>query len=212
LRAGAWIAASAILLVGCGGHSAGSSSTGGGATAAAVPAGDWPTFDHDSRRSGVGPADIGIDAANVGRLQTRVVHIDGTVDSSAIELHGVFVRGRTRDVIVVTTTYGKTIAIDPGTGTKLWEYTPSSYRSLAGSSQITNAAPVADPDRRFVYAATPDGHIRKLSISTGREMRSGHWPVRITFDATREKLASALNLSGRLVVAATGGYVGDAPI
>jgi hypothetical protein len=35
--------------------------------------------------------------------------------------------------------------------------------------------------------------------------------VRVTFDATHEKLASALNISGRFVIAVTGGYIGDAP-
>jgi hypothetical protein len=212
IPARALIAACGILLVACGGHAIGAkeSTTAGAATR--VPAGDWTTFNYNSQRSGVGPADVGITAGNVNRLQTRVVRIDGTVDASAIELRGVTVRGRARDVIVVTTTYGKTIAIDPNTGAKLWEFTPSSYRSLAGSPQITTATPVADPNRRFVYAASPDGHVHKLALATGAEARSGHWPVRVTFDPTREKLAGALNLSGGFVVAVTGGYVGDQPI
>jgi outer membrane protein assembly factor BamB len=205
----ALLVATGVLLVACGGHAVGASDP--GVAAASVPAGDWTTFDYNAQRSGVGPADTGINAGNAGRLQTRDVHIDGTVDSSAIELHGVKVRGRTRDAIFVTTTYGKTIAIDPGTGARLWEYTPSSYGSLAGSSQITTTSPVADPGRRFVYAASPDGRIHKLSVSTGAEVRSRHWPVRVTFDATREKLAGALNISGAFVIAVTGGYIGDAP-
>jgi len=80
-----------------------------------------------------------------------------------------------------------------------------------GSSQITNTSPAADPGRRYVFAASPDGLIRKLNVSTGRQVRSGHWPVRVTFDATHEKLASALNLSGRELIVTTGGYFGDAP-
>src|SRR5204863_731396 len=83
-----WIAACAILLMACGGHATGASDK-AVAPAAAVPAGDWPTFDYDSKRSGVGPAGTGINSRNVGRLRTRVVPIDGTVDSSAIELHGI---------------------------------------------------------------------------------------------------------------------------
>jgi hypothetical protein len=208
------LAACAILLVACGGHAIGASDPGtiqSTAGTAAVPAGDWTTFDYNSQRSGVGPSATGITAGNVGRLQTRIVHVDGTVDSSAVELHGVVVRGRARDVIVATTTYGKTIAIDPGTGRTLWEFTPSSYRSLAGSSQITTATPVADPNRRLVYAASPDGHIHKLVLATGAEVRTGHWPVRVTFDATHEKLAGALNVTGGSVIAVTGGYIGDAP-
>jgi len=210
MAARAWIAVCAILLVACGGHAIGASDAATAGTAA-VPAGDWMTFDYNSQRSGVGPADVGIGAGNVNRLKTRVVHVDGTVDSSAIELHGITVRGRARDMIVVTTTYGKTIAIDPGTGAKLWEFTPSSYRSVAGSSQITTATPVADPDRRFVYAASPDGRVHKLVLATGAEARSGHWPVRVTFDASKEKLAGALNVSGGLLLVTTGGYIGDSP-
>jgi hypothetical protein len=205
-----WFAACAILLVACGGHAIGASD-GGAVAAGPVPAGDWTTFDFNSQRSGVGPADTGIGAGNVGRLRTRVVRLDGTVDSSAIELHGIKVHGRARDVIVVTTTYGKTIEIDPGNGSKLWEFTPSSYRSVAGSSQITTATPVADPDRRFVYAASPDGRVHKLALATGKEVRSRHWPVRVTFDPTREKLPASFNISGGTLIVTTGGYVGDAP-
>ncbi|MFL5866760.1 MAG: hypothetical protein ACJ766_06630, partial [Thermoleophilaceae bacterium] len=53
------------------------------------------------------------------------------------------------------------------------------------------------------------GQVHKLSVRTGHEARG--WPVRVTRDATHEKLASALNLSGRYVLAVTGGYIGDAP-
>ena len=71
-----------------------------------------------------------------------------------------------RDV-VVTTTYGRTIAFDPGSGAKLWEFSPADVRSYQGSSQITTATPVADPGRRYVYAARPDGVIHKLSVTDG---------------------------------------------
>lgn len=160
---------------------------------------------------GVGPARTGITAANLGRLRMRVVHLGGTVDSAPIELHGISVRGRRRDVAVVTTTYGRTIAIDPGTGQHLWQFTPGDIRSYQGTAQVTTATPVADPDRRYVYATSPDGYIHKLSLSTGREVRSGHWPARITFDPTHEKLPAALNISGGSVLVTTGGYIADIP-
>jgi outer membrane protein assembly factor BamB len=187
-----------VLGAGC---ASASSSTG---LAAAVPSGDWLRFNYDAQRSGVGPGDTGITARNVGQLQTRVVHLDGVADSSAIELHAVTVRGRTRDVAVVTTTSGHTIAFDPASGSRLWEF--------AGSgSTITTASPIADPNRRYVYATSPDGRIHKLALSSGREIRSGKWPVRATFDPSREKLAGSLNISGRYLIAVTGGYFGDAP-
>jgi outer membrane protein assembly factor BamB len=207
----------ALAVTACGSHAAGHSATTArtssatapaqAAPARAVPDGDWTTFDFDPQRSGVGPASTGITAANASRLTRRTVRIDGVADSSAIQLHAIRLHGRKRDVVVLTTTYGRTIALDPNTGAKLWEFAPSDIGSYQGSSQITTASPVADPDRRYVYAASPDGFIHKLSITTGRQA----WAGRITFDPRREKIEGGLNISGGYVVAATGGYYGDAP-
>jgi outer membrane protein assembly factor BamB len=140
-------------------------------------------------------------------LRRRTVTLPGTVDSSPIALHAVNVSGRRRDVVVVTTTYGRTLAIDPLSGQRLWQFVPGDIGSYQGSAQITTATPVADPDRRSVYAATPDGYVHKLSLATGRSL----WATRVTWDPTHEKLAAALNISGPFVVVTTGGYVGDAP-
>ena len=178
---------------------------------ATVPAGDWPTFGFTAQRSSVGPARTGISASTVHSLHARVVHIDGTVDASAVELHGVTVGGRRHDAIFVTTTYGKTIAIDPGSGRRLWEFTPGDYRTYAASDKVTDTTPVADPGRRFIYAVTPDGFVHKLAVASGREVRAGGWPARITWDPTREKMDSPLGVSGSSVIATSGGYIGDAP-
>jgi hypothetical protein len=48
-------------------------------------------------------------------------------------------------------------------------------------------------------------------VANGREVRTGSWPVRVTFDPTREKMDSALNLSAAGLIVTTGGYIGDAP-
>jgi PQQ-like domain len=181
------------------------------AGSARAPSGDWTRFDYNAQRSGVGPASTGITARNLNSLRLRRIQLDGTVDSSPIQLHALRVRGRVRDVVFVTTTYGRTIAFDPGTATKLWEYVPPDIRRYEGTYQITNTTPVADPGRRYLYAASPDGLIRKLSTTTGHEVRSGNWPARVTLLPAREKLGTALNLSGNSVIATTGGYVGDAP-
>jgi hypothetical protein len=217
----------AVLLVACGGQGAGSSSSRPGNSSrasapgrtsspgqtsrASVPDADWLRFDFDARRSGVGPARTGITGGNLGRLNLRRVAVDGTVDSSAIYLHAAKVAGRTRDVAIVTTTYGRTIAFDPGTGKRLWQFTPQDIGSYEGSAQITTATPIADPDRRFVYAASPDGRVHKLRVGNGQEIRSGGWPARVTFDPAKEKIASALNITGTSVIVVTGGYLGDAP-
>jgi outer membrane protein assembly factor BamB len=173
--------------------------------------GDWTRFGFDAARHNAGPARTGITEANIGRLRRQQVRLPGTVDSSPIYLRSVSVRGRRHDVFVVTTSYGKTIAVDAASGARLWTFTPSGYASWAGGERITNATPVAAPSRRFVYAVAPDGRIHKLRVATGTEVRAGRWPVAITRLPTREKIAPALNYSRGLVLAATGGYIGDAP-
>ena len=144
---------------------------------------------------------------NVSHLRRQRVQLGGTVDSSAIYLHHVRVRGKARDVFFVTTTYGKTEAIDASSGRVLWRYTPAGYSAWAGSYRITNATPVADPGRTFVYAASPDGKIQKLRVSNGRAV----WRRSITLLPAREKITSSLNFANGHVLATTGGYIGDAP-
>jgi len=121
------------------------------------------------------------------------------------------VEGTAHDVFIVTTSYGKTIAVDAAAGAVLWRFIPNGYASWAGSRQITNATPVADPSRRHVYAVSPDGRIHKIEIASGHEVTRDAWPAVITRDPRHEKIAPALNFSRGLVLAATGGYFGDAP-
>jgi outer membrane protein assembly factor BamB len=171
------------------------------------PANDWTQFGWDLASSSSPTVPSGITAANVASLIRRQVKLDGTVDSSAIYLHGVTVKGSTHDVFFVTTTYGKTVAVDANKGTVLWEYTPPKYDSWVGTRQITNSTPVADPDREYIYAAAPDGTVQKLAVSDGHVL----WTTPITLLPIREKIASPLKEFRGHIVAATGGYIGDRP-
>ena len=171
---------------------------------------DWPLFGRTPDRAGASPAGQGLRAHTIGRLRRIGLTIPGTVDSSPIYLHDVRVRGARRDVFVVTTTYGRTLALDARDGRVLWTFTPRRIGSWQGTAQITNASPAADPGRRFVFTASPDGRVHRLSLAAGRES-AGRWPVRVTRDPTHEKLTSSLNVAGRLLIVTTGGYIGDAP-
>jgi outer membrane protein assembly factor BamB len=168
---------------------------------------DWTRFGWDAARSSAAPDATGITATNVGTMQRQQVTLDGTVDASPIYLHGARVNGGTHDVFLVTTTYGKTLAVDANDGAILWRFTPSGYDSWAGSRRITNSTPVADPNREFIYAASPDGHVQKISVADGHAV----WSTAITLLPEREKIASSLNYHRGRVVAVTGGYIGDAP-
>ena len=168
---------------------------------------DWTRFGWDASRSNAAKDETGITAGNIATMRRQQVALDGTVDASPIYLHGVRAKGGTHDVFFVTTTYGKTLAIDADDGTILWRFTPSGYDSWAGSRQITTTTPVADPSREFIYAASPDGRIQKLAVADGHSV----WSTAITSLPAREKIASALNFYHGRVVAVTGGYIGDAP-
>ncbi len=209
------------LLAACGSGSGSSSaavgtiSTGeGAASTSGATLAAWPEFGLDPARSDATGAATGITAANIGRLHRRQVKLPGTIDSSPVYLGGAKVRGGTHDVVVVTSSYGRTFALDARSGRRLWTYTPPGYSRWVGSAQITTASPVLDnlPHQRFVFAASPDGKVHKLALASGREVRSGHWPVSVTRDPTKEKMGAALNVDGRWVIAATGGYIGDIPV
>src|SRR5215472_6814634 len=167
---------------------------------------DWPQFGWDVASSGAPPGATGITAGNIASLYRRQVQLDGTVDASAIYLHGVAVNGSNRDVFFVTTSYGKTIAVDAGSGAVLWEYTPAGYSAWAGTAQITNSTPAADPDRQYIYAASPDGNVQKLAIVDGHVV----WTTAITLLPNREKIASPLREFRGRIIAVTAGYIGDA--
>ena len=173
----------------------------------AVSSKDWTRFGWDARRSSDDPHATGITAANVGSLTRQQVQLPGTVDSSAIYLRGVKIGGKSHDAFFVTTTYGITLAIDAADGKILWRWNPPGYSHWAGSAQITTATPVADPSRKWIYAASPDGRIQKLSVSTGHSV----WRRAITLLPALEKIAASLNFAGGHVIATTGGYIGDYP-
>jgi outer membrane protein assembly factor BamB len=217
-----------VLLAACGGSAPADSSRLSGtapatstptASAAAIPAArasaahpllDWPQFGLDPQRSDVSEGATGITSANVAHLRRVTVRLPGTVDSSPIYLHGALIGGVLHNAAVVTTTYGKTLAIDADSGRVLWTFTPPGYDGWAGSAQITTTSPLADPGGAFVYAASPNGLVHKLALASGAEDHAGSWPVSVTRDATHEKLAAALNVTGGELVATTGGYLGDA--
>jgi PQQ-like domain len=168
---------------------------------------DWLMFGGNVQSTSANLQPTGINAASIHRLRHLRVMLDGLVDASAVYLHGATVHGARHDVIFVTTSYGKTLAIDADRGHVLWEYTPESYRSLARTRQFTNSTPVIDPASATLYAASPDGYIQGLAISDGHVL----WRTRITELPRREKMDSPLKFFRGHVIAVTAGYIGDQP-
>lgn len=167
----------------------------------------WPTFGWNVARTSAPTTFMGIDAENLRTMRRQQIKLPGTVDSSAIFLSGIRVKGAIHNVLFVTTTYGKTLAIDARSGTILWQFTPPGYARWAGSYRITTATPVAGPHHRYLYAASPGGTIRKLAVDDGQVI----WTTSITKLPQREKIASPLTYFRGRIIATTGGYIGDQP-
>jgi outer membrane protein assembly factor BamB len=172
-----------------------------------APAQNWPMFGGDLPSTSANPQPAGITAANLRLLTRRRVELDGLVDASAIYLHGLTIHGGRHDAVFVTTSYGRTLALDADSGAVLWQYTPAGYSDLAGTRQFTNSTPVADPDGQSIYAASADGYIQKLAVGDGRLL----WRTAITELPKREKMDSPLKFYHGHVIAVTGGYIGDRP-
>jgi glucose dehydrogenase len=105
---------------------------------------DWPEFGLNAQRSDASSLSSGVTVANVAHLHRVTVSLPGTVDSSPIYLHEASVAGAKHSVVVVTTTYGKTLTLDAHSGRILWTFTPPGYSGWAGSAQITTASPLTD--------------------------------------------------------------------
>jgi outer membrane protein assembly factor BamB len=189
------------------------------ASATREAASDWPTFGGGNTRTNANTAPTKISAANVGSMVRQQVRISAPIDAGLIYLSGVKVNGTSHDVFFGTTNVGRTVAIDANDGKVLWEYRTPGFDELAAATgvptgsrglivkQITNSTPVADPNRQYIYAASADGKITKLSIADG----SAVWSTAVTRAPILEKLDSPLSFVQGNVLVSTAGYVGDTP-
>lgn len=198
----------ALAVAGCGGGHAAEPAAPAAKTNAPGP--DWPMFGLSPTRPDATDRPTGVTAADLPHLRKAVVRLPGTVDSSPIVLRHVRVAGATRDVAFATTTYGLTLAVDLDRAKVLWTFTPPGFASFA-RLQVTNASPAADRTKRFIYAASPDGKVHRLSVADGREASGGGWPATVTRDPRHEKLTSSFNVLDDDVYVTTGGFNGDEP-
>ncbi len=182
-------------------------------------AADWPTFGGSNARTNANMAGTKITADNVGSMVRQQVKISAPIDAGLIYLKAVKVNGASHDVFFGTTDLGRTVAIDANDGQVLWEYAPPGFDEAAAVKgapggmrglivkQITNSTPVADANRRFIYAASADGKVTKISIADGKAV----WSTAVTRLPNMEKLDSPLSFVEGNVLVSTAGYVGDTP-
>jgi len=172
--------------------------------------GDWQQFGYDARHSGVAALETTLTPGNVSSLHTLYsVTLPGTVDDAPVFLSGVTTALGVRDLLFVTTTGGRLVAIDAATGATAWSQQP------AGGPQYTTSAPAIDPGRQLVYSYGLEGRVHRYRVGDGSEVTGSGWPQLATLKPDVEKCSPALAVaraaSGHTYLyVANGGYPGDA--
>jgi hypothetical protein len=147
---------------------------------------DWLQFGFDAAHSGVNPEESGIADRIATFTQIYQVPLPGLVDSAPVYVDAVETPQGERSLLIVTTAFGTTLAIDAATGEQIWT------QQANGPAPIMGAAPAIDPNRQFVYAAGMDGKVHKYNIGDGSEVIDATWPQPATLKPALEKISSAL--------------------
>ncbi len=184
---------------------------------------DWSQFDGDARHSGNNTQETTITATNVaGLAQLFQVTLPSIADGAPVIQQNVPTARGTIDLLFVTTTDGRLIAMHARTGATIWsvQHGPGSCLVNGGANPyfpnspcFTTSSPALDPNRQFVYAYGLDGFVHKHQVASGAEVSGGGWPEQTTAKPQDEKGSSALGIavtpSGTFLYATNGGYPGD---
>jgi outer membrane protein assembly factor BamB len=171
--------------------------------------GDWQQFGYDPRHSGVAALETTLTPSNVGSLHRLYsVALPGTVDDAPVFLSGVTTAQGVRDLLFVTTTDGRLVAVDAATGATVWSRQP------AGGPNYTTSAPAVDPGRQLVYSYGLEGRVHRYRVGDGSEVTGSGWPQLATLKPDVEKCSPALAVAPAAnghtyLYVANGGYPGD---
>ncbi|MDD5369641.1 MAG: PQQ-binding-like beta-propeller repeat protein, partial [Anaerolineaceae bacterium] len=179
---------------------------------------DWLQFGGNPQHSGVNSLETLISPANVSGLhQAFQVQLAGVADGAPVYLHSVATPGGTRNLLFLTTTDGRLLALDAKSGAQVW-----TQQVGAGACRVNNgtgacfttSSPAIDPNRQFVYSYGLDGKVHKYRVADGVEVTSGGWPEIATGKGYDEKgsssLAVAIAHNGQsFLYVANSGYPGD---
>jgi outer membrane protein assembly factor BamB len=171
--------------------------------------GDWQQFGYDPRHSGVAVLETTLTPGNVSSLHRLYsVALPGTVDDAPVFLSGVTTALGVRDLLFVTTTDGRLVAVDAATGATVWSRQP------AGGPNYTTSSPAIDPGRQLVYSYGLEGRVHRYRVGDGSEVTGSGWPQLATLKPDVEKCSPALAVAPAAnghtyLYVANGGYPGD---
>jgi hypothetical protein len=183
-----------------------------------VSAYDWLQFGGDPQHSGRNVAETILTPANVATLGLKYqVTLPATVDGAPVFLESVSTPGGLKDLLFVTTTDGRIVAVDVQNGAVVWAHQngPNGCTIInnGGGVCYTTSSPAIDPNRLHVYSYGLDGYVHKYQVGDGNEILTGGWPQLATLKGYDEKGSSALSIatSGgvKYLYVAQAGYPGD---
>ena len=184
---------------------------------ASAPAYDWLQFGGDAQHSGRNTGETLLTSSNVSALvQKYQVTLPATADGAPVFLEAVSTLMGTKNLLFVTTTDGRIIALDAQTGAQVWmqQYGAGTCRiNQTGGPCYTTSSPAIDPNRQYVYSYGLDGYVHKYRVGDGTEVIDGVWPELATLKGFDEKGSSALAIATSngttYLYVAHGGYPGD---
>jgi hypothetical protein len=172
---------------------------------------DVLTYHYDNRRTGLNPAETGLNPTSVSGLkQEWFSQVDGDVYAQPLYISSVVINGARHNELVVATEKDSVYAFDADTGSILWKTSlipagevvvTSNCNDLPGTVGITGT-PVIDPVKNKVFAVaytfnTTSGHklyrLHSLNLLTGADTASTE--IAATFPGT----FPAVDTSGGLV-------------
>ena len=126
-------------------------------------------------------------SGNVRKLWTT--NLPETADGSPVYVSSVRTEdGVRRDLLIVTTVKGRTVAIDAVTGAIVWQTTPPQ------GPRWTTSSPAVAPSRDVVYSYGLDGYVHRYRLIDGLEITGDGWPQLVTLKGEVEKGSSSLSI------------------
>jgi outer membrane protein assembly factor BamB len=148
---------------------------------------EWLQFDPDPEEDAPQPANLVYpDVEHLRRIWAA--DLPETADGSPVYVSGVRAGGAVRDLLIVTTMQGRTVALDAATGAIVWMTTPPA------GPRWTTSSPAVAPARDVVYSYGLDGRVHCYLISNGEEITGNGWPQLVTLKGDVEKVSSALTI------------------
>jgi hypothetical protein len=150
---------------------------------------DVLTYHYDNQRTGLNPAETGLNPASVSGLKQQwFSSVDGDVYAQPLYVSSVVISGARHNVLIVATENDSVYALDADSGSVLWKrplipsgesVVPSNCNDLPGTVGITGT-PVIDPVNNEIlvvtYTRTSTGHklyrLHSINLLTGKDTAS----------------------------------------